>query len=144
MILKIGRVVMPNRESKFIILGKPVAWARPGKTRFSRDAYDTQKALKDDYKWFLKSEMLAEPLFEGPLHVELKFFMPITLGKEKRKREREGQYHIFASDLDNLIKFVLDAAKDILYTDDRIISSINAVKVWDSTPRTELLIRELS
>lgn len=132
-----------KREAKFIILGKPIPWARPGKSRYSRVAYDTQKDQKEDYKWFFKSEHGNAPLFEGPLHLDLKFFMPVTESHAKRKLERVGNPHIFVPDLSNLVKFVEDAAVDVLFADDRTIASINAIKIWDETPRTEMIIREL-
>ena len=39
-------------------------------------------------------------------------------------------------DLDNLIKFVLDALNGVLYDDDSRIVGINAYKVWADDPQS--------
>lgn len=46
-------------------------------------------------------------------------------------------------DIDNLMKFVLDAAKDILYDDDRIVCILQGTKLYDLNPRVELTVTEL-
>ena len=134
-----------KRSCTYIIMGVPIAWARPGRARHGM-AYDTQKSEKTEYGWHLKAEHGADELFSGAVHMDVVFFMPITrsAAQNKIKFERDGKPHIFVPDLSNLIKFIEDAASnDILYHDDCIIASISARKVWDLVPRTELTLRQL-
>jgi Holliday junction resolvase RusA-like endonuclease len=129
-------------ECKYIIMGKPIAWARAGRSR--RGYFDTQTTEKEIYAYHFRSEHKGLPLFAGPIHLEVTFFMPITKTGKKRLGEKLGVPHIFTPDLSNLIKFVEDAAaNDILFHDDCIISSITARKVYDKLPRTEIILREL-
>ena len=132
-----------SKSMTYVIMGNPIPWARPGKSKYSHQAYDTQKAEKLDYGWVLKAHHGSDAFFEGPLHLDLIFYMPITKTTGKRKGERLGQYHIFKPDLSNLCKFIEDAATEILYHDDCIIASCSMKKVWDENPRTEMTITEL-
>ncbi len=131
-------------QFKYVILGNPIAWARPGKTKYCR-SYDTQQAQKEEYGWHLKIEHKGLPLFTGPLHLDIVFYMPLSsTAKNQAFPERIGKYHDKVPDLDNMIKFICDAIQnDILITDDKIIVSIVAKKVYDLVPRTEFYLMEI-
>ena len=58
-----------------------------------------------------------------------------------------GKLHTTRTDVDNLVKFVLDSLNDLVYADDRQIISLHAAKVLDSEGHcegaTEVIIRRL-
>lgn len=55
------------------------------------------------------------------------FSMPQSWSK-KKKKEMINHFHFSKPDVDNLIKFYLDCATDIIWSDDRLVSEIVAVK----------------
>lgn len=103
--------------------------------------YDSQVADKIAFGLFLVQQHGNEPIFTKPLQIDITFFMNTAQSRAKMNKK----YHATIPDLDNLIKFCLDAIVDTntLLTDDRIVSIINAKKVYDSKPRTEFTITEL-
>jgi len=67
------------------------------------------------------------------------FYMPIPKSySKKRKIELDGKPHIVKSDLDNLIKMILDRAEGILFDNDKRIYLIRAEKYYSDEPRIEL------
>ena len=67
--------------------------------------------------------------------------MPIPKSLSKVKKDAlKGKPHYLRPDIDNLIKFILDSANGILYLDDAQIYTINAHKIYDEHPRTEIEI----
>ena len=93
----------------------------------------------------LASQHDKDPLFEGPVHLDITFFMPIPV-KTPRKRANEmlDAPCFFKPDLSNLIKFLEDLGSGVLYKDDAIIASVSAKKVYSINPRTEFSISSLS
>lgn len=126
------------RSKAYCINITPVAWKRAA--RNGNRMYDAQVRDKVAYGLYLGQQHNDEPLFEKPISVALTFFMPIPSSlKNKKLPHYQGQ----TPDIDNLCKFILDTFKDILITDDRIICSLFAEKVYDEKPRTELIITEV-
>lgn len=65
------------------------------------------------------------------IEVEMVFGMRIPDSLSKKKRdEKIGKFHTQKPDLDNLIKNILDRGDGILWSDDKYIHSIRAIKVW--------------
>lgn len=126
----------------FVIPGNPIPLKRHrhtvvnGKSR----TYDPQKQEKLLYGMLLQQQFQCDP-FTGPLHVALRFFMPIP--KVPKKHQISGKPHYYKIDLDNLIKFLFDCANGILYKDDCQISSLSAIKLYSKNPRTELTITKI-
>ncbi|HTJ53652.1 MAG TPA: RusA family crossover junction endodeoxyribonuclease [Cyclobacteriaceae bacterium] len=52
-------------------------------------------------------------------------------------------YHADKPDIDNMIKYYLDCANDIVFADDKQIVSCIAQKHYSSNPRTEIIIENL-
>jgi Holliday junction resolvase RusA-like endonuclease len=117
----------------FIISGDPIAWARPGRTKTGK-IYDTQKDEKDDYKLIIQSQWHEKIPYSSALHMDATFFMPFS-----NKKQHELDWHTYYPDIDNLCKFLMDAAKD-LYVNDSIIASIAARKMYSSHPHTEFTL----
>ena len=126
---------------KYIINGDPVPLARCRVN--GRRIWDSQKELKVHSKISLANQHGTAKLYNGPLHFDITFFMPLPKDKKKRKHLLENTYHFYKPDLDNLVKFICDISNNVLYKDDCIISSILAQKIYDDCPRTEFSIKEL-
>jgi len=69
------------------------------------------------------------------------FYMPMPKSfSNKKKLALDMQPHLIKSDLDNLIKMILDRAEGILFDNDKRIYSIRAEKVYSDRPRIELTL----
>jgi len=131
------------RSMTYVVSGNPIPLqrARYGNGRI----YDKQKLCKQDY--VNKLEMIHCDLspFQGPLHLDIIFYMYVPKTSQKRALEMHGNYHHITPDLSNLLKFWEDCATMAkIYKDDALIASVNAKKIYcNSNPRTECTIKEL-
>lgn len=130
---------LPQAEFIYIIPGPPAPWSRAAPNYAQRKMYDTQKNLKLLIGISLSSQHGDKQLFEGPLHIDWRFYLEIP--PSYRKRNVSGQPHPFKPDISNLIKFYEDAAKRIIFRDDCQIAIVTGNKVYDECPRTEFTIR---
>ena len=64
------------------------------------------------------------------------FFMPKP---KKMKRQR----HTIKPDIDNLIKFYMDAANTVLWQDDNCVCKVTASKVWGDSPGTVMHVETI-
>jgi Holliday junction resolvase RusA-like endonuclease len=126
----------------YVIGGDPIALARP---RFAYNrVFDCQKMEKTVAMLSLDRQHGKDPMFDGPVHLEITFYMNIPTSVPKKKKSAiNGTPHVSNKDLDNLIKFVGDICNGICWADDRIVASINAKKIYDNKPRTEFTIRNI-
>ena len=125
----------------YIIQGDPIALAR-ARCKSGR-FYDSQKNTKLVWGIKLKNEHNDDYKFEGPIFLDVIFYMPIP--KTKKKLSLADQWHIIKPDADNLLKFICDVATNICYNDDCIIAKQSIEKVYDDGkgPRTEFIFGEL-
>jgi Holliday junction resolvase RusA-like endonuclease len=125
----------------YVVKGNPTPWKRAG--RYGDRYYDQQLFEKERFRIEIGTQDPDE-LYSGPLIVNLNFYVLIaqSMGITKRKLI-DGKLHAVKPDLDNLCKFVLDACKSILYTDDAQICQISMNKVYSLDPRTEIVITQL-
>lgn len=123
----------------YVIKGDPTPLMR---ARVSgKRIYDPQKNLKLIAGIDLASQHNNDTLLEGPLHLDVTFFMaPSKSVSLKRRNALQGQYHIFKPDTDNLIKYIGDLCNGLIYHDDCSIAKITAKKVYDLNARTEFTI----
>lgn len=152
------RLIKPLDDYSYILWGDPTPLARP---RFTKGhIWDSQKKIKVSAAIDLDSQHNIPPL-DGPLHMDVWFFfnlpqrlrrraqrLPSPAPSLPRQLNPEDFYtyylpHDTRPDLDNLVKFVCDTANGILYHDDKQICSINALKAYDTTPRTHISIRRI-
>lgn len=122
---------------KYILSGDPIALKRP-RFRKNSGVYDPQKSEKERSQFELKMQHGARKFISGPLELIITFFMKIP--ESKKRTVKPYLYHPIKPDLSNLIKFVEDVATGILYEDDSIIASIQAVKYYALVPRTEFIL----
>lgn len=130
---------MSLRSKTYTIKLNPIPWqrARLSGNRF----FDAQKEDKLSFGLYLNKQHGFDPIFSNPIHMDVTFYMPIPKSIKKRK---SSLYHSTFPDLDNLCKFLMDAIKDVLVIDDKIICSLSAKKMYDKEPRTEIVITEVS
>jgi Holliday junction resolvase RusA-like endonuclease len=118
---------------EYFIPGKPIAWIRPGnrKGRY----YDTQKDEKLVVGLQLIKQHGDNPKFQGAVEIKLVFSFGLPkIGKEI------STYSIpmyTKPDLDNLVKFYLDAITDTdkIWSDDRQAYCISSQKLCVSGMR---------
>jgi Holliday junction resolvase RusA-like endonuclease len=131
----------------FTLPGAPITKLRP---RFSRHkgkvrTYDSQSEEKNTIGWQLKARMKGRNPLQGPLRLDIKFYMPIPKSASKKKKEQmaSGEIkHTKTPDCDNMVKAYLDCMNDIVYIDDKQIYKLNATKLYGEYPRTEIKICE--
>jgi Holliday junction resolvase RusA-like endonuclease len=101
--------------------------------RHRHSKWGTYNPSKQAQEQFAKSLVMPTVPISDLLEVELEFHfdMPKSYAKMKNKPE-----HPTRCDLDNLIKFVLDALNKKLYQDDSQIVKITAVKKYDAEAKT--------
>jgi len=110
------------------IEGKPIAWQRAGNCRGS--FFDRQAKERTSYQWKLKTGFQGCPL-SRPINLTCTFSFEMAKSWPKGKREALlGKPHGARPDLDNLVKWVGDAAQGVLWQDDAFIVKLTAEKVW--------------
>lgn len=122
------------------LYGDPVPLSRP---RFSKrgkfvKCYDSQKDIKEKFRWQIRSQFRDSPL-TIPLCIDLVFFLPIpeSTSKVKRKAMLHGTLlHMAKPDIDNLIKFILDCMNELAFEDDKQVIEIRAKKIYSEKPGT--------
>jgi Holliday junction resolvase RusA-like endonuclease len=123
---------------KLTIPGKPIPLkrARIGRGR----VYDGQKALKGRVIASISGELAGVEMCSKPMSVCMKFFMAIPKSISNKERVLiSGKVHYKKPDVSNLLKFVEDLLIGKVWEDDRLISEIYAIKVYDAVPRTEII-----
>lgn len=126
------------RSKSYIIKVKPIAWQRAA--RNGNRYFDAQAKDKLNFGLYLINQHGEEPLFDKAIHIDITFYMNIPKAKQDKLK---SLYHVGPVDLDNLTKFLLDAMKDVIIVDDRIVCSMTMKKVYDWLPRTEITITEV-
>ena len=116
-----------------IINFEPVSLKRH-RHRLKGGTYDPSKKDKDD---FIKTiENFPEEKMTKPIKCILNFYCkrPKTHYKTGKNahilKDTSPKYNINNKDLDNMVKFVLDALNDKLYTDDSLIFEITCSKMY--------------
>lgn len=128
----------------FVIPGDPIPWARAHPNYAKRKVYDSQKHLKIAASLYLSQQAGNDPLFEGPIHMDITFYMKVPQSISAKRRELlYGKPHFTKPDNTNMTKFYEDICSGILYHDDCIIAVTTARKIYDANPRTEFTLREL-
>lgn len=130
----------PPYNIKFIVRGDPKAQKRHRSGRGYH--YDPSKGDKADFLLLAHKHIPKQPI-EGPIFVKVRYYMPIPTSWPKyRKKAAENDLlpHIKTPDLDNLVKFTLDALAPY-WVDDRQVYLMDPCKYYSPTPRTEVTIR---
>lgn len=130
--------MLTDKTKVYTIIGQPIPLARPRFTQKNEapHVFDSQAQAKYGTQIQLKSQH-REPLITSPIHMNIAFYF------EASKKHKHGTPHSSRPDLDNLIKWVLDNANNIIFKDDSLVVSLVASKYYDNYQRTEFTIREI-
>ena len=126
------------RSKSYCINIPPIAWQRA--VRNGNRLYNTHTRDKVSFGLHLSQQHNEEPFFEKPIKLEVTFYLPLP------KTQNPNRPYSFCNNppyLSNLYSFLLDAIKDIIIKDSRVICSLSLKKVYDKEPRTELVITEV-
>jgi Holliday junction resolvase RusA-like endonuclease len=124
----------------------PVAQARHRDKAINgkRIRYNPNKQEKDDHKLLIISALHKERItkpYKGPIALHLWFHIP----KPKTGRPiQNGAVSIKRPDLDNYVKFTMDALNGILYEDDAQVCELHCFKKYDDYPSTTISFMEIS
>lgn len=137
-IIAIENVVDNPAELKFVVSGMPEVLERHRTTKTGKTYNPSAKKQKE-----FASKCVVENVLMGELEVGLVFsferpkshFNKGVLKESAPKHERK--------DVDNLVKFVLDALNKKVYKDDSQIVKITASKQYSDVAKTDILIKSL-
>ena len=131
--------ISPTDPIRINIPGAPIRRARPRICNSSKHLMgDGQRKLMKATAFTMKLQWRG-PTPEGALDVSMVFAMPIP--KYLERTVQEGDAHQKKPDIDNLIKFYLDAGNGILWLDDNCICRLSCFKCYSRNPHTEIIIR---
>ena len=118
---------------------QPIAMQRP---RLGHGhTYNPQATEKERLGWLFKEAMMHahKNCTDKPLTVHLVFHF-------KRVKSNKRKHHTSTPDLDNCIKFALDAMQGdggIIYFNDSQIVELRASKCYSNEPHTDIVICEI-
>lgn len=131
---------------QFTVYGEPIAQARPRATTINGHVrmYDPKKSSDfKDYVKLVASEKAPEILLEGALEMTVRIYRPIPKNFSKRKTT-QAEAGVFRPttkpDVDNYIKAVKDALKNVIWKDDSQVVSLTVGKWYSQKPRVEVQI----
>lgn len=109
----------------------PVPQGRPRVTRRGITYLPARSvAFRNEFRAAIAEKCPKMPL-SCPVTAEITFRLPMPARLSKRKRAAlSGAPHAKRPDLDNLVKAVLDALNGHVISDDGLIATISASKIW--------------
>ena len=133
---------------KFEILGDPAPLKRArisgGRGKYAM--FDSQVDAKTAFKWkcIVQQKPGKKEILDGDIKACLEFHCQIPKSwSMKKKIKMNGKFKNSKPDLDNFIKFVLDALEGTFFTNDSRIVAINAIKVFTENPKTIVIFEEI-
>jgi len=123
---------------------KPQIRARIAKG--GRRVYDPSKKDKEDLAMLILAQRPV--MIVGGVYMMITFHMKRPKSHYKSKKAGGGvvdiTYHTNKPDIDNLIKFVMDACNGILWKDDKQVCVLSTEKVYTTGwPRIEIAYKEI-
>lgn len=128
---------------EYQLLGTPTPLHRP---RFSKGkVYNDQKAeMLIDYL-SIKSQHGKRSLFFDPIHFEVVFVFEVPKSCSDKKREMLiNKPYVGKVDVDNLLKKILDVCTGALYTNDNIVTSVSARKIYGLHAKTLFTVTKIA
>ena len=132
---------------KFVVLGKPVAKARPRMTK-QGFAYTPQKTVNYEnlIKYTFQSEFPSHKPFIGFVEANITciFDIPKSYSKKKTKEllETHNNYN-HKPDCDNLAKIILDSLNGIAYKDDSQVTVLHINKEYGNQAKVIVELEEV-
>jgi len=122
----------------YVIPGTPIP-AHPV-TSTTRRFWSEHKQIRLRYRLTLEKQHPTEPI-TGPLSFDITFYLPIQPTKQSSKLY--GQPHARSPTIRALVTYLERVAAGIIFKKGIAIASINAKKLYDKKPRTELTVTTL-
>lgn len=127
----------------YILEGTPVPLLRARPNFHQRKLWDSQRDLKILWRVELSRQHRDLPFFQGPLQLDIFFYMPVAPSRMKQLSKLKDTYHTSTPDLSNLLKFIEDTADSILFQNDCNIAKLSCMKLYSDQPKTIFTITEL-
>lgn len=131
-------------EHTFVIYGKPQV-KKSVRTGKYGNFYNPSAEIMEQYGEQLLAQRhgkFTEPFTDG-IRCEVHFYFPFPKSFSPKKcAEWEDRPYLNRWDNDNGMKLIADAAKGILYDDDKLLWDTRQIKRYSSRPRTEFIIIE--
>lgn len=139
---------------KFIINEKPVPYARARLGRNKR-FYNPKTNVENKYKKICLNQLdentykkLQELIKDENkiffVKANCEFYVPIQKNESIKniflKENKIIRPTIRNGDIDNYVKLILDSLHDVIYSDDKVVTSISAEKYFSIKPRSEINI----
>jgi Holliday junction resolvase RusA-like endonuclease len=139
----------------FTVYQKPIPMPRPAATmtRNGLRVYSPKKTKGGAFSLEVKNLLLASmemelPLFkdgdtEADLHVSITYRIRRpndhfkSSNQLKQVKESKPHVRVTGGDLDNLVKFTLDSLNNVVYFDDKMITSLSSKKLWSDDPKSQ-------
>lgn len=129
---------------EIVIPGKPIALKR---TRMTQNrCYDSQKSEKLSIYLAVKEQWnkLKLPIYMDPVHLDVIFIFPIPSSySPAKKRMLKSSPRGIVCDIDNLQKMLLDSIQGLCFSNDNLVASVSAKKIYGNTPKTIFSLRLL-
>ena len=134
---------------EFTVYGEPVAQGRPRATTINGRVkmYDPKKS--SEYKNYIRlvaSQHAPKELLDGPLQLDVKIYKP-TLKSFSKKRKALAEQGLLRPttkpDVDNYIKAIKDALKNVIWKDDSQVVDLQVSKFYSEKPRIEVKIEQI-
>lgn len=127
----------------FKVPGKIVAWkrARTGNGHYFTDP--EAKKYQVDIGWYCKKAMStagAQKSTTGLVLTAKAYFPMPPSWSARRRQESLGEPHAQKPDIDNVLKQILDALKDIAWVDDKQVAGVTMTKHWTADETGGLIV----
>jgi Holliday junction resolvase RusA-like endonuclease len=145
---------------EFTVYGSPVAQPQTKAQGFIKNgkalAHVYEPGGKDSparqWKHEVKQAALGQfgkdsPLWDGPLRLSVRLFLPRPQSLYREKDPSGEIYHAAGKDIDNLFKAISDALNGIVYRDDKQIAEAHVAKFYhekQGRPRAEIVLERLT
>ena len=134
---------------EFTVYGEPVAQARPRATTINGRVkmYDPKKS--SEYKNYIRlvaSQHAPKELLDGPIQLDVKIYKPTLKSFSKKKKEMAEQGILRPTtkpDVDNYVKAIKDALKNVIWKDDSQVVDLQVSKFYSEKPRVEIKIEQI-
>lgn len=125
---------------------RPVGEARPRRVthRGRTYVYSPKSKKRGEFRQLLLSQIKEAPLTKAIVVQIVFFYAPLKSWSKKKREDMNGKYKPTRPDLDNLIKFVLDAGNGILWEDDKqVVKFDNCFKCYGKRNLIHITAQEL-
>src|SRR5690606_35673087 len=102
-----------------------------------------------EYKNYIRlaaAQHAPKELLDGPLQLDVKIYKPTLKSFSKKKKALAEQGLLRPTtkpDVDNYIKAIKDALKNVIWKDDSQVVDLKASKYYSEKPRVEIKIKQI-